>query len=461
MEPLDKIKEYKETVCNQIRWKKAHVLISEEIENHIIDQRDAYISDGDDVIVATNKAIEQMGDPVTVGTQLDRTHRPKPQKTMIFLTIILLLIGLFVKIFITNNSDYPMQLPKQLISTILGIGIMLVVYHADFTFIGKYPRIIYFTILIVSLATLLMSSEVNGRPYFIASFISFSCSYLTLLFPIAFVAIIYCTRGRGYSGIVLSWIALFALVCLANVVSTFSGVLLIIMSGLVLISIAINKNWYHINKLIGYLILFIPTTIISIYTFNTNTAYYIERLKIAINPYIESNGKGYLGTLTKELLKNAKIFGRGTMPEQYGMDIFPIPSIDADYLLTYLIFNVGWIAFYVIVAILVIFIIKGFMLCLKEKSVLSLLVSLGVMMTFTFEALGYIVSNLGFQLLQPIALPLISYGNVATIINLALIGLMLSVFRNGEVVTDRKVRMNSNGQFISFSNGRLTIDFNK
>ena len=90
MGPFDKIKDYGVTVCNQIRWKRAHPLIEEEIENHIIDQRDAYISDGDDETTATNKAIIQMGDPVEVGIQLDRTHRPKPQKTMIFLTMLLL-----------------------------------------------------------------------------------------------------------------------------------------------------------------------------------------------------------------------------------------------------------------------------------------------------------------------------------------------------------------------------------
>jgi cell division protein FtsW (lipid II flippase) len=454
MEPLNEIKEYQETVCNQIRWKRAHVLISEEIENHIIDQRDAYISDGDVETTATNKAIIQMGDPVTVGTQLDRTHRPKAQWSMIFLTMLLLLIGLLIRMFIINDSDYPWNLPKQLFSTILGLGVMLVVYYADFSLIGKYPKTIYFIVLMASIIILFTSSEVNGKPYFHAGFLSFSYTYLTLFFPLTYVAIIYVTRGKGYIGIIQSGIAFLPLACLARVASAFSGFLLLTISGLVLISIAIHKNWFRINKKIGYGIVFIPTAICFLFTLLTMREYSYEHLKLA-------SGNGYMGQLTKELLKNARLFGRGTMPEQYSMYTFPSPNIDADYLLTYLIFNVGWIALYIIIAILIIFIIKGFMMCMKQKSILGLLVSLAVMMTFSYETIGYILFNLGIQLIAPISLPLISYGNIATIINLALIGVMLSVFRSGDIVSDEKVRIYSNGRFITWNDGRLIIDFNK
>ena len=88
---------------------------------------------------------------------------------------------------------------------------------------------------------------------------------------------------------------------------------------------------------------------------------------------------------------------------------------------------------------LLFFIVKGFKLCLKQKSSLGLFVSLSVMLVFTIQAIGYIAANPGFELTAPIFLPLISYGNIATIINLFLIGLMLSVFRTGDIV---KVNIN-------------------
>ncbi|MCL2425259.1 MAG: hypothetical protein FWD05_02865 [Oscillospiraceae bacterium] len=41
MHSLDRINEYVNTLCQQIRWKKAHLRVSDEMTNHIIDGRDA------------------------------------------------------------------------------------------------------------------------------------------------------------------------------------------------------------------------------------------------------------------------------------------------------------------------------------------------------------------------------------------------------------------------------------
>jgi len=55
MSQSDEIKQYVKTVCEQIRWKKARSIVAEEIENHICDQRDAYVSQGEDEKTATEK----------------------------------------------------------------------------------------------------------------------------------------------------------------------------------------------------------------------------------------------------------------------------------------------------------------------------------------------------------------------------------------------------------------------
>jgi hypothetical protein len=91
---------------------------------------------------------------------------------------------------------------------------------------------------------------------------------------------------------------------------------------------------------------------------------------------------------------------------------------------------------------------------------LGLLVSLAVLITLTFEASVYIAWNLGFMLISPIALPLISYGNTALIVNLFLIGIMLSVFRCDSIVTDAWINYRK-GKFITWNDGCLTIDFRK
>ena len=57
------------------------------------------------------------------------------------------------------------------------------------------------------------------------------------------------------------------------------------------------------------------------------------------------------------------------------------------------------------------------------------------------QVIIYVAANLGFQLVAPISLPLISYGKIPqTCINLLQIGLMLSVFRTGNIVRDKSIK---------------------
>ncbi|WP_242833572.1 permease prefix domain 1-containing protein [Desulfosporosinus youngiae] len=107
-----KITEYLEVVCRQIRWKKAQSSVLEEIENHIIDQKNAFISDGLNEEEATDKAIAEMGDPIVVGEQLDRVHRPG---------LIGMSIGILLVLGILGTADMGNSLLR-----LLGVGDQIV-----------------------------------------------------------------------------------------------------------------------------------------------------------------------------------------------------------------------------------------------------------------------------------------------------------------------------------------------
>ncbi|MDO0823829.1 FtsW/RodA/SpoVE family cell cycle protein [Desulfosporosinus nitroreducens] len=100
-------------------------------------------------------------------------------------------------------------------------------------------------------------------------------------------------------------------------------------------------------------------------------------------------------------------------------------------------------------------------LCKKQKSVLGFLVSLAIISTFSAQFILYISSNLGFWRLDPLSLPLISYGGRALVTNMCLIGLLLSVFRTGDLVTDKdeeSVGGINSSRFIQYDNGQIIIN---
>jgi cell division protein FtsW (lipid II flippase) len=450
---LDRINEYVNVVCHQIRWKKAHFRISEEMQNHIIDGRDSYIAQGLDESTATEKALADTGDATEIGTQLDRIHRPKPQWGMFVATAILLILGLLVRLFVFRDEDRIGLISIRLIYTGIGVAGMIAAYFTDFTIIGKYPKTIYFGVISISLAMLLFSPTLNGRSYY--------AQYIILLFPLAFSAIIFATRNKGYLGILLCGLAFALPGFISLYVPSVSGFLLFAIVGATVLGIAICKNWFNTKRVYSFLLMLAPVALLAIVFFINMTPYRWNRLAVAFNPFIDPNGVGYMGVMVRKLLSGATFFGRGNIPSEYLVGLTePHQIFYTDLLLTALISLLGWITFASILSGLLFFIAKGFILCFRQKSSLGLFVSTAIMMTFCMQVISYIAFNLGFQFASPISLPLISYGNTATIINLVLIGFMLSVFRTGDVVADGKIpTITKLNRFISWNDGKLTINF--
>ena len=153
---------------------------------------------------------------------------------------------------------------------------------------------------------------------------------------------------------------------------------------------------------------------------------YIESI---IRPF--GIGYYYRPNFIKALLHGSKLFGEG---DSALYNVLPF-SNDVRYLLAYLTHRFGWLAFFAIVTVLTAFIVRGFYLTFKQTSILGLFISTAVLLTFTFQTIAYIICNLGFPFFSTLTLPFIAYGKTATVVNMALIGLMLSVFRTGALVS--------------------------
>lgn len=440
-----KIREYIDFVCNQIRWKKSHIYISREIENHIIDQKNAFVSQGLDENLALEKAIVEMGDPIGVGAELDKIHKPKMERSIILLTGIALLLGLVIQIFVTNGSGSTVT--RSIIYSIFGIAVMVMAYLTDYTIIGKKSKMIFFGFLVIVLGISLFSPHYHGQVFY--------TKFVLLLYPTIFTGIIYSMRNNGYLGLVLCgvFMAISYVVLLPFII--YTTYLLYSLLSLILLTISILKGWFNINKIKGLLLVYIPITIIVIIALLNNTLILL-RLANAFNPILDPNGAGYMSNLVREILSNAKFMGEGLGANSGYM----VPFINTDFLLTYLIHRFGWISLILVVGVLVLLIIKSFKLCLNQSSILGSLVSLSAVITITAQIVIYVGFNLGFQLIAPLTLPLISYGGVGTIINMFLIGIMLSVFKWGKLVNDN-VLESKDRKFFTVNDGKIIIDFKK
>ncbi len=443
---------YIESVCNQIRWKKVHPIISKELENHIIDQKDAFINQGLTEDIALDKAIEEMGDPIEVGKELDLTHRPKLELSIIIFTSIALLVGITLRFIMTSGTSMRWMIQGSILHAIIGFAFMIGFYLLDYRYIGRYPRLIFLASTTSILGIYLLSSDpmVQYGQYIYLS-------YILLLFPTAFTGIIYSMRYRGYTGIILSGLAAIIPALLVLNKTPIGNILFYLLTCTILLIISITKGFFNLARIKGLLLICIPTSIIaiSIVIFSiSNHPYYLSRIQNLINPALDPLGDGYMANLTRDIISNAKFIGEG-LGSSTGATL---GQIHTDFLLTYIIHKFGWLFFLIIVALLGVFIVRIFVLCIKQKSILGSLVSTSIMITFTLQIIRYIVFNLGFQLISPLTLPFLSYGGTATVINMILMGILLSVFKWGDLIKDNLLESSSKKNIIEYEDGKIIIN---
>jgi len=467
------ISDYVFTVCQQIRWKKARPRVADELTTHISDSRDAYLSQGIPLEEATANAISDTGDAAIIGTQLDRVHRPKPQWGMLGTTAALVILGLAIYTFFSGSLSF-----DRLLFTGIGISGLVAAYFIDFTWLAKYPKVLFFSIASISFVRILMLNRhiyISGLTPartstafdpMMTGILFFSLGdILTLIFPLVLAIVIFYAKSKGYWGLMIAGASFVLLAMFAFSMSIGSGGRFAVI-GFIIFGIVVAKDMLKVGRLPAASLIFGPIALIGVFViFVTNSAiqrYLLwNRIMVVFNPSIDPMGRGFWPMMTRTIIRDAAWFGQGGT-EGLSM-LFPFTEsppmqISHHSVLTALIGLTGWVSLVIIVGVLLFFIVRGVLRCFRQKSNLGLLVSSAVMLTFTVQVVEYVLFNLGFQMVSPMSLPLVVSSNTALIVNMVLVGFMLSVFRTGDAVVDTPYEAHV-GRFISWDDGRLIIDF--
>ena len=91
-------------VRDQIKSKEAKEFVAAELDHHINEAKNKWMEKGIDEAAAEEKAVVQMGSPVTLGQQLNKLHRPKVDWLMVMLLVTTMGLGFLPILFI--DLDY-------------------------------------------------------------------------------------------------------------------------------------------------------------------------------------------------------------------------------------------------------------------------------------------------------------------------------------------------------------------
>ncbi len=402
MHQFEQIKTYLDATLTQVRWKQAHDTIRRDLAAHIEDQSEALINSGSSVEEAIDGAICEMGDPIEIGQSLDASYRPKSVRNMLIPLAVLLLLGVLFRLFLYDRTD---TMPHFLIALAIGVVCFILFYNANLYRLTRWSSVIFkasFFLLVVIYFFFVMQQNFQ-KNINVAFF-----NYLVCVFPLQLVGYMYSLRGKGVWALVACYIAIAIPTGILLSISA-TDALSIFLACIFILTVAVQSDVFGGRKRL-YLSVLLALAIVT-------SLFIVFGFKIGPmnNPF---------PPIVKELLARAQLLGAGT---DTGITIgFEIAN---NYMVTSIIYQHGWLPAILLVALLLVFLGIGFYRAFRLSSLYGRLLANAIMASFTVQVLVYIASNMGFIINGSLPLPFLSYGNTSLVINIALAGILLSLYR--------------------------------
>ena len=442
------IKNFLDTVKNEIKYEPIRKNIEEELKSHIEDAKDDFMSKG----LEENKAVEAMGNPEDIGKKLNKIHRPKFDWKLGILVLILLGYGIFIAILQKDTSNSPNMVFNILKYTVIGLILCIGVYFIDYRKIKKYSTLIY----IVATAIMLMpyiglSARINGILYARVFRVTFLTATVTVpLYLIAFIGWITSYKKENVINIQIEdkkieinkdkiKIIILSVISLALMVQipSISNAIVLCVSYLIIISIKIMQE--SRKKLTSFSKLLIPFVLIGIVLtfYVVSEPYRLERITSSFRTESDPNGSGYEGMLQKEVLEKAKWVGEADT-DIIKSDEFII-SKESNFAFIYLVGKQGIAVAGILVLTIILMSVKLILNAKNIKDKYGKFLIIGMGSLYIVQSVMSVLMNVNLAVRTGFNLPLVSYGEVYFIVNMVCIGLVLSVYKRKDVIEYEEV----------------------
>ncbi|MEK3725254.1 FtsW/RodA/SpoVE family cell cycle protein [Paenibacillus sp. FSL H8-0034] len=412
------VRQYLQKVCKQVNARELHPEIKLELQSHIQELVEEQISVGLEREQAIEIAIRQMGDPLLVGDQLNKAHKARIDWSLLGLITIFIGIGMLAMyaVELVSYRNYSFFMNKITYS-IIGIICMLGLCFWDYRKLLPYSKALYIIILLAMGWGLLFGQQVNGAPYFSLGFIRFNFLAISPFLLILSLAGMMASSWKKQAFSLK--IAVYVLI--PSVLYGFGNSLISLMIFLTGFSIMYLSLQKHIGKLLCYIVpLLIIVFVLSVGT----NAQRIERFFAYTNPYNDPQGSGYMVIQSMQSIHSAGWWGHG-----FAAVASTLPTIESEMLFTYLIYSLGWIAGIGLGALALIFLIRLASIAGKVTDLYGSLAVKGFLAMFTIEFIWSMLMSFGVLPITGVSIPFISNGGMLTLVQMASIGIILSIYR--------------------------------
>lgn len=403
------VNEYLETVGGQIRWRRARRVLLRELSDHIADQAAAFEAEGRSPEEALASAVAEMGEPEAVGRELDRLHRPQNRRGLAVTVAALFAAGVLLQLFaagLMGDAKDVFYFRRQVLGLLLAAGVLTGLWFSDYTLLLRRKWVPAAALLLFSLAPLW------GLP-FGWPFLSYKLMlYPTLLLPVPYAALVVSLRGRGTRAVLLCGGLALPLPIWAFVAISSTGYLVTLASMLLVLLAAVGLGWFRGKRRWNLLAALGPALTILPLLFLRHLEYAAWRIGAFLGPDL--------------------FYERLRMGELPSLFVGSSPEL----LLAETAQGLGRWVFWAAAGLIVLFAALLLRRIRALHSRTGKLLALSAFLPLFLQAAIYWLYNLGWWPLGVLSLPFLSYGVFFLLVDAALAGVLLSVFRMDALLRD-------------------------
>lgn len=421
--------EYISEVQQQIRWKRARKIATHELADHIEDRKEALMGKGLDENAALSAAIADMGDPRKIGSELDMVYRPKVNLLLIELTAAFLILGAGISYLSEGIISV-----SQIISVLIGIFSAVVLYFSDYTVMLRHPLMIYFIHMFITAALLVYEAR-NGF-----EMIGYSYTfYFLMLFPVSLtvVAADLKNQHRKFGLFVFTCYAI-PLFLTAFLLSSLPGMTMILITYMMLACFGIRKHWFSLS----YIGVAVWIGLILAVVFGM---WYISNF-FHLSFFFTNTGDEFVQRMISDAVFSADMWGSSKFRIINNKEEF----LRENYPFVILLNKYGYFAVGCIIALFVGLLAVMIHTARKQKTEIGKITAWSTFFVMAFQLLCSVICHFANFGSMSMCIPFLLSGGAFNVIDLILIGMVLSVSRHEDMIRewirykDRKASVSTN-----------------
>jgi cell division protein FtsW (lipid II flippase) len=419
------LKQFLQRVQDQIKSKEAKCFVQQELQVHILERKKEFIAQGNTEEEAETLALNQMGNPISLGKEMQKIHKPKVDWLLVVLFSAVLLIGTVPYYFLSFDisSVQTAFFHSQMKWSLLSVTVVIAFMFFDYRKLKKLWPFLFAAALILSLQLEFFATEINGRSYL--SIGPFTINYwsISILYFVSFVGMLSSNlKGNKLVGTILLmfWLPIFFFLKSADLnLPLFYFITLVIV-------LAVSPAPKHMIKKL----LIMKGTIIAFAIplfFFTVKPHQVNRLFGFLNPEKDPSGSGYLYIQMQEVLQSAQLIGSNEA-------IMRLPLMHTELIFVSLVYSFGWLFGGIVLLVIGVFLYRMMYTVKKTKDALGKMVVYTGISIIGLASVWNVLMVFGLLPIIGIGLPFISYGGQSMVMYSVFIGLILSVYRRKDLV---------------------------